>query len=119
MAADIAQMNLRNRARIQRLREKKNYSTSKCLYKLKPFDPKFNPIVHNKYLAARDKKKDGLIEAEVEEELTAMLKKMKDNSALPKFTWTRFFVETFIIGMSLKSIPSYEVRISHFQKCNH
>ena len=98
MAAVIAQLNLRNRARIERLKEKKTYSTSKCLYHLQPFDGKFNPTVHNKYLASREKKGDALIEAEVEKELITMMKKRQNKSSWPKFTWTRFLLEAFIIG---------------------
>ena len=98
MAAVIAQLNLRNRARIKRLKEKKTYSTSKCLYHLQPFEAQFNPTVHNKYLASREKRGDELIEAEVEIELITIMKKMQNKSSWPKFTWTRFLLEAFIIG---------------------
>ena len=57
MAAIIAQMNLRNRARKKRKREQKNYSSSKSTYELHPFDQKFDPKLHNKYFRTREKRK--------------------------------------------------------------
>ena len=99
MAAIIAQLSFRNRARRKRLLERKNYSASKCLYTLQPFDQSFNPAVHNKYI--RGRKGDDLIEAEVEQEFLARIQKRKTISSLPKFTWTRFFIEVLIIGMHI------------------
>jgi hypothetical protein len=57
MAAIIAQMNLRNRARKKRKREQKNYSSSKSTYELHPFDQNFDPKLHNKYFRTREKRK--------------------------------------------------------------
>ena len=47
MAAIIAQITRANRER----KKKKTYETTKCMYDLPPFDPHFDPMVHNKYLA--------------------------------------------------------------------
>ena len=34
----------------------------------------------------------------MEKELITMMKKMQNKSSWPKFTWTRFLLEAFIIG---------------------
>ena len=47
MAAIIAQITRANRER----KRKKTYEIQKCMYDLPPFDPHFDPLVHNKYLA--------------------------------------------------------------------
>jgi hypothetical protein len=31
--------------------KKKRYESAKCMYELPPFDPHFDPKIHNKYLA--------------------------------------------------------------------
>ena len=59
MAAIIAQLNIRNRAKKKRRREIKNYSPSKCTYELPPFDACFDPKLHNKYFRIRDKIEKG------------------------------------------------------------
>ena len=46
MAAIIAQL---TRAKRERAR-KKTYETNKCMYHLPPFDPHFDPRIHNKYI---------------------------------------------------------------------
>ena len=99
MAAVIAQLNFRNRARKKQLKENKTYSTSKCMYRLEPFDATFAPAVHNKYMAARVKKVDDLFEAEVDKEMKKMMKKRINISSWPTFTWSRFLIEALIIGI--------------------
>ena len=47
MAAIIAHMTRANRAKDKKML----YSTAKCMYHLPRFDPHFDPMVHNKYLA--------------------------------------------------------------------
>ena len=47
MAAIIAQITRAKRERDK----KKTYQTEKCMYHLPPFDPHFEPMVHNKFLA--------------------------------------------------------------------
>ena len=47
MAAIIAQITRANRER----KRKKTYEIQKCMYDLPPFDPHFDPLIHNKYLA--------------------------------------------------------------------
>jgi hypothetical protein len=47
MAAIIAQITKANRER----KRKKTYETTKCMYDLPPFDPHFDPMIHNKYMA--------------------------------------------------------------------
>ena len=46
MAAIIAQLTRAKRERAK----KKTYETNKCMYELPPFDPHFDPMVHNKYM---------------------------------------------------------------------
>ena len=46
MAAIIAQLTRAKRERAK----KKTYETNKCMYHLPPFDPHFDPMIHNKYL---------------------------------------------------------------------
>ena len=79
----------------------KTYLASKCLYQLKPFDAKFEPLVHNDFLASREKKKVKLIEADVEREMIKMIdkrQKKKAQSIMRNVSWKRYCFEAFIIG---------------------
>lgn len=51
MAAIIAQLTRAKRERAQKV----TYNTNKCLYQLPPFDAHFDPLIHNRYLARREK----------------------------------------------------------------
>ena len=46
MAAIIAQLTRAKRERAK----KKTYAPTKCMYHLPPFDPHFDPMVHNKFM---------------------------------------------------------------------
>ena len=48
MAAIISQMNANRRAREKGLAGHCIISSDKCVYTLPPFDPCFDPLVHNK-----------------------------------------------------------------------
>ena len=80
----------------------KTYLASKCLYHLKPFDAKFEPLVHNEFLASREKKKLQLIEADVEREKIKMINKgqqKKTQSLMRKVSWKRYCFDAFMIGI--------------------
>ena len=80
----------------------KTYLASKCLYQLKPFDAKFEPLVHNDFLASREKKKVEVIEADIEKEKIKMInkgQKKKTQSLVRKVSWKRYCFEAFIIGI--------------------
>ena len=47
MAAIISQIAANKRARAKNHRS--SVSSDKCVYSIPPFDPCFNPVVHNKY----------------------------------------------------------------------
>ena len=100
MAAVIAQLNFRHRARMKRLKQVKTYSTAKCMYQLQPFAPRFEPTVHNKYLATRVRNGQDMVESELEKEIVAAVRKNERKYSWPKFTWTRFFVEAILVGMN-------------------
>ena len=61
----------------------KTYLASKCLYHLKPFDAKFKPLVHNEFLASREKNIVELIEADMERENIKMINKAKRRKLNP------------------------------------
>ena len=86
MAAIIAQLSLRNRAMKKRKREDKMYSTSKSLYLIRPYDATFQPNVHNKYMAARKKRKAEEIVAEIDKEWMELTKKPRKQIPSPEFS---------------------------------
>ena len=97
MAAIIALMNLRNRARKKRKREQKNYSSSKSTYLLHPFDQKFDPKLHNKYFRTREKRKtdNNEIIFELDERLIESPYRVQKS----KFTSKQVIFEGCILGL--------------------
>ena len=84
----------------------KTYLASKCLYHLEPFDAKFEPLIHNEFLASREKKKVELIEADIEKEKIKMInkgQKKKTQSLMRKVSWKRYCFGAFIIGIKYRS----------------
>ena len=96
MAAIIAQMNIRNRARKKRSRENKDIPSSKSTYELPPFDQTFELKVHNRYFRNREK-----IEAEkamVLSKFQVNLIKNRKRFLKPIYSLKIFILESFIIG---------------------
>ena len=104
-AAIVAQFTFRRRA--NKMKKRRSYSASKCLYQLKPFDARFDPFVHNEFLARRQKRSE-LLKNETEKEMTETEKEIikilnqkqatKMQAPLETLSWRRFLVELFIIG---------------------
>ena len=102
-AAIVAQYTFRRRA--NRMKKRRSYSASKCLYQLKPFDARFDPFVHNEFLARR-KKRAELLKNDTEKEMTETEKELikilnqKQQMQAPQETLSskRILVELFIIG---------------------
>ena len=98
-AALIAQLSFRNRTKKRR---RKTYLASKCLYQLKPFDARFEPLVHNEFLASREKNRVESIKADTERqkiEISNKSEKKKSQSPMTNLCWKRHFIEVFIIGI--------------------
>ena len=98
MAAVIAQLSSRLRERKRREREGRNYSSAKCVYLLAPFDPHFDPTVHNPYLAPRARFGMDELEAQAERLARADLKRNMKSKTWPEVTLVRLVVEVVTLG---------------------
>jgi len=91
MAAIIAQIARRRRENAAPRRKK--YEISKCLYDLPPFDPHFDPLLHNNYSKRRaiylDRKR-----RDQQNQFCSYSEKKK----FIAFKWKRFFFEILLIG---------------------
>ena len=95
MAAIIAHLTRRNRERKKHVRARRSYSSAKCVHQIPPFDPHFEPQIHNKYIARRNKGKTFKIDADLRLEL--------QQASRSKFSLKRCFMEVVIIGNLLVS----------------
>ena len=97
MAAIIAQMNIRNRARKKRRREQKCYGSSKSTSELQPFDQRFDPKQHNRYIRGREKME--LEKVEVTLKYKESLVNNEDIILRSTYVSKRTFIEACIIGL--------------------
>ena len=97
MAAIIAQMNIRNRARKKRRREQKCYGPSKSTFELQPFDQRFDPKQHNRYIRSREKTE--LENVEVMLKYKESLVKSEDIILRPRYISKRTIIEACILGL--------------------
>ena len=98
MAAIAAQVTRQQRERSKSIHEKnwKNVETSKSLYSLVPFDSRFDPSVHNKFV--RNKmlnKEDAFLYKYIEK----FLEEKKNEQIIVKTTRMEKVVEILIIGI--------------------
>ena len=98
MAAIAAQITRQHRERAKSIHERnwKNIETSKSLYSLPPFDPRFDPSIHNKFV--RNKimnKEDEILMRKIEQFLA---EKEKGQMAV-KTTRKEKLMEVLIIGI--------------------
>ena len=75
MAAIISQIAANKRARAKNQRA--SVSSDKCVYAIRPFDPCFDPVVHNKYCRSIFLKK----QMEMEKKNGGYLRSISDNSS--------------------------------------
>ena len=98
MAAIAAQVTRQQRERSKSIHERnfKNIETSKSLYSLPPFDPRFDPSVHNKFV--RNKlmnREDAFLYKCIEK----FLEEKKKEQMRVKVTKMEKVVEALLIGM--------------------
>ncbi|XP_023326920.1 uncharacterized protein LOC111700276 [Eurytemora carolleeae] len=102
MAAIIAQMTRQNRERAK----KKRYESAKCMYELPPFDPHYDPKIHNKYMARRQAYIKQEAERQLLEEITKKFEEeRKKKQVQVKFTWKVCLIECGIITLLLSIVP--------------
>lgn len=101
MAAIAAQVTRQQRERSKSIHERnwKNVETSKSLYSLPPFDPRFDPSVHNKFVRNKMMNKE---DAFLYKCIEKFLEEKKNEQLIVKTTRMEKVVEILIIGIILK-----------------
>lgn len=104
MAAIIAQI-----TRAKRERDKKKvYTGAKCMYQLPPFDPHFDPMVHNKYFVRRAAWRERQEERkQLEQEVLELLREEREREASlkKKPTCCSTCLELCLIGLMMCLVP--------------
>uniref|UniRef100_A0A0K2TJJ0 Uncharacterized protein n=1 Tax=Lepeophtheirus salmonis TaxID=72036 RepID=A0A0K2TJJ0_LEPSM len=111
MAAIIAQMTRANRER----KKKKRYEISKCLYDLPPFNEKYEPEIHNRYLRGL---KAQNANQELEEIRNCIIQRFEEKTKVKdvnkSFSRRTCIIEATIIIGTLSIVPSLSIIILLF-----
>ena len=103
MTAVVAQMTREQRERKSRQRHPLSTDSSKCFYKLRPFDPHFEPEVHNKFMAGQLQERQF---NELRQEALRVKMRLKDEQRRKRskrMWWTVCIIESIIIGFGNKN----------------
>ena len=103
MAAIAAQVTRQQRERSKSIHERnwKNVETSKSLYSLRPFDTRFDPSVHNKFVRNKIMNKE---DAFLYNCIEKFLIEKKNEQMMVKTTRMEKVVDVLIIGIILKHL---------------